>query len=304
VYSKHLAIILGFALPLTILVIAVLKSHSVWCGRLRGMKAWKKAAAVLGLLVAVIIGGEKPQPEIPQGVVEILTRRADGSLTDLSGSLVSGVHAQAVADHIAASATVVHAADSVVSNAAVQCVALTNQILQADYEAAYIALDLPRGTPDEPNHNIMLSFERIEQTITNLTAYVWFSEMPSTNVAVNVEYSITSNVWSSLPPVSDSFPTTYTINGNECLKYTYSIPSGIAGTPLRPQYEIEFGGFASSQYLNVPETGVVVSTNGVDCLPFTGWDDYSSGTNSLLVRYIGGIAVEAVFNGLTIEGGE
>lgn len=303
-YSKHLAIILGFALPLTILVIAVLKSHSVWCGRLRGMKAWKKAAAVLGLLVAVIIGGEKPQPEIPQGVVEILTRRADGSLTDLSGSLVSGVHAQAVADHIAASATVVHAADSVVSNAAVQCVALTNQILQADYEAAYIALDLPRGTPDEPNHNIMLSFERIEQTITNLTAYVWFSEMPSTNVAVNVEYSITSNVWSSLPPVSDSFPTTYTINGNECLKYTYSIPSGIAGTPLRPQYEIEFGGFASSQYLNVPETGVVVSTNGVDCLPFTGWDDYSSGTNSLLVRYIGGIAVEAVFNGLTIEGGE
>lgn len=297
-------VLVGLAVPLMVLAIIVVKSHGVWSRALKRMPAWQRALAVVGFGVAVLWGGEKPGPVTPpQDIVEILTLRADGSLRDLSGQVAPGIQAKAVSDYIGASAQIVSAADAILDQARLDCVALTNQLLTADYSAAYIALDLPRGTPVETNHNIMISFERVEQTATNLTAYVWFSEAPATNVTVNVEYSLAEGVWSTLPAVTNSFPTTYSVSGVDCYRYCYAIPDGISGTPLRPQYEVEFGGFAPSQYLSVPEEGVVVSTNGVDCLPYTGWDDYSAGEDTLLVRYVGGIAVEAVYQGEPIKGG-
>jgi hypothetical protein len=293
---------MGLLLPLTLLIIALAKSSRAWRKFLAGRPWWHKAGIVALFAVAALVGGEKPGPVVPPEIIEILTRRADGSLTDLSGQIASGVQAQAVQDYLSASAMLVTAADGVVSNAAVQCVTLTNQLLQADYDIAYVTLDLPRGTPAETNHNILVSFQRVEQSLTNLDALVWFSEMPSTNVNIFVEYSIAEGVWGTLPPVTNFWPATETVDGVECVRYRYEIPSGISGTPLKPQYEVAFGGDQADQYLSVPETGVVVSTNGVDCLPFTGWDNYSSGTNSLLVRYVGGIAVEAVQDGVSITG--
>ena len=301
---NHAAILLALALPALLLVVAAVKSSSVWIPRLRSWPTWQRALAVVGVGAAILYGGDKPGPVVPpQDILEILTLRADGSLRDLSGKIAPGIQAKAVADYIGASAQIVSAADAILDQARLDCVALTNKILTADYSAAYIALDLPRGTPVETNHNIMISFERVEQTPTNLTAYVWFSEAPATNVTVNVEYSLAEGVWSTLPPVTNSFPSTYSVSGVDCYRYCYSIPDGISGTPLRPQYEVEFGGYAVGQYLSVPESGVVVSTNGVDCLPFTGWDDYSAGEDTLTVRYVGGIAVEAVYNGEPIKGG-
>ena len=47
----------------------------------------------------------------------------------------------------------------------------------------------------------------------------------------------------------------------------------------------------------------MVESGGVEHLPYTGWDDYSAGEDSLLVRYVGGIAVEAVYQGEPIKGG-
>lgn len=301
-YSNHFAIIMGLLVPITLLLIALAKSSHAWSTLLAGRPWWQKAGAVALFAVAALVGGEKPGPVVPPEIIEILTRRADGSLTDLSGQIASGVQAQAVQDYITASALLVEAADGVVSNAAVQCVALTNQLLQADYDIAYVSLDLPRGTPAETNHNILVSFQKVAQTLTNLDALVWFSEMPTTNVNINVEYSIAEGVWGTLPPVTNYWPATETVDGVECVRYRYEIPAGISGTPLKPNYEIAFGGYESGQYLSVPETGVVVSTNGVDCVPYTGWDNYSSGTNSLLVRYVGGIAIEAVLNGQSITG--
>lgn len=302
--ANHAAILLALALPALLLVVAAVKSSSVWIPRLRSWPTWQRALAVVGVGVAIIYGGEKPGPVTPpQDIVEILTLRADGSLRDLSGKIAPGIQAKAVSDYIGASAQIVSAADAILDQARLDCVALTNQILTADYTAAYISLDLPRGTPVETNHNIMISFERVEQTPTNLTAYVWFSESPATNVTVNVEYSLAEGVWSTLPAVTNSFPTTYSVSGVDCYRYCYAIPDGIAGTPLRPQYEVEFGGYAANQYLSVPEEGVVVSTNGVDCLPYTGWDDYSAGEDTLTVRYVGGIAVEAVYQAEPIKGG-
>lgn len=302
--TNHAAILIALAIPLLGLVVALVKTSSLWVPRVRRWPAWQRALAVVGVGAAIIYGGDKPGPVVPpQDIMEILTLRADGSLRDLSGKIAPGIQAKAVADYIGASAQIVSAADAIIEQARVDCIALTNQILTADYTVAYIALDLPRGTPGETNHNIMISFERVEQTPTNLTAYVWFSEAPATNVTVNVEYSLADGSWSTLPPVTNSFPETYSVSGVDCYRYCYAIPDGIAGTPLRPQYEVEFGGYASTQYLSVPEEGVVVSTNGVDCLPYTGWDDYSAGEDTLLVRYVCGIAVEAVYQGEPIKGG-
>ena len=296
-------ILIGLLIPLTILAIAVVKSSDVWRGKLAAMPRWQQVCMILGFGLAVIFGGDKPSgPIIPAEIIEILTLRPDGSLTDLSGKVASGVQSQAISDYIAASGSLVTNAAVIVEQARIDCIGLTNTLLQADYDVAYIALDLPRGTPTATNHNISITFQKIEQTTTNLDALIWFSEMPTTNVDVYVEYSITEDAWATLSPVTNYWPATETVDGVECVRYRYNIPAGIAGTPLKPNYDISFGGYEAGQYLSVPETGVVVTTNGVDCLPFTGWDDYSSGTNSLLVRYVGGIAVEAVINGESIKG--
>lgn len=296
-------VLVGLAVPLMVLAIIVVKSHGVWSRALKRMPAWQRPLAVLGFGVAVLWGGEKPGPVTPpQDIVEILTMRFDGSLRDLSGTVASGVQARSVLAYIAASSNLVHAADVVIEQSRLDCIALTNQLMTADYDIAYLGLDLPRGTTTSTNHNILVSFQRVEQSGSQLDALVWFSELPTTNVSVYAEYSISEGAWATLAATTNFWPATETVDGVECVRYRYEIPSGVVGTPLKPQYEVAFGGYRADQYLSVPETGVVVSTNGVDCLPYTGWDDYSEGTNSVLVRYVGGIAVEAVVNGLSIKG--
>lgn len=301
-YSRA-AILIALAVPLLALVVAVVKSHAIWHGKLAAWPKWQQALAVVGVGVAVMFGGDKPGPITPpQDIVEILTMRFDGTLRDLSGTVASGVQARSVLAYIAASSNLVHAADVVIEAARAECIALTNQLLNADYDIAYIGLDLPRGTAVATNHNILVSFQRVEQSGSQLDALVWFSEMPTTNVNVYAEYSLAQDTWATLAATTNFWPATETVDGVECVRYRWDIPSGVVGTPLKPQYEVAFGGYRADQYLSVPETGVVVSTNGVDCLPYTGWDDYTEGTNSVLVRYVGGIAVEAVVNGLSIKG--
>lgn len=301
-YSRA-AILVALAVPLLLLLVAVVKSYSVWHRKFAAWPKWQQALTVVGVGVAVVTGGTKPGPiTLPQDIVEILTMRFDGSLRDLSGTVASGVQAQSVLAYIAASSNIVHAADVVIEQARMDCIALTNQLLTADYDIAYLGLDLPRGTTTATNHNILVSFQKVEQSGGQLDALVWFSEMPTTNVNVYAEYSIAEDTWATLAATTNFWPATETVDGVECVRYRYEIPAGVVGTPLKPQYEVAFGGYRADQYLSVPETGVVVSTNGVDCLPFSGWDDYSEGTNSVLVRYVGGIAVEAIVNGMSIKG--
>lgn len=296
-------ILFCLSLPITVLIIVIVKSERHWLDKLRKLPRIQQFFAVVAFGLIIAFGGDKgPIVIIPDALMEILTRRSDGTLTDLSGALVPGVQAQAVADYIMASSDLVSAADGIIAQAKLDCVALTNQILTSSYDVAYLSLDLPRGTPEDLNHNILVSFQRVEQRGSDLDALVWFSEMPTTNVNIFVEYSLLENQWSTLSPVTNFWPTTEIVDGVACVRYRYSLPAGIVGTPLKPVYEVAFGGYSDTQYLSVPETGVVVSTNGVDCLPYTGWDDYSEGTNSFQVRYVGGIAVEAVIDGISYKG--
>jgi len=309
VYSdsiNHTGIIIALAVPLTLLLICMIKSSDVWRQYLAGRPWWQKAATVGGFAVAVLIGGDKgggSQPEVPDGVVEILMLTASGDLKDVSGKLVPGAQALAVQQWIAESGGVVAAADAAVEAARVACAALTNQLLSANYDVAYVAIDLPRGTPAVSNHNIMVSIERTEQSGGVLDAMVWFSSAPSTNVNVVMEYSVADGSWSTLQPTTNFWPITEMVGDVACVRYRYALPAGVVGTPFRPAYEITFGGHNPGEYLSVPESGIVVTVDEQEHLPYTGWDDYSEGEETLLIRYIGGIAVEAIFNGVKYEGG-
>lgn len=294
-------IVLMLAVPIWGAAMLVRWSLRCWGNWLSPLLVWQRVSVVAIFSAMVLYGGSKAV--VPQSIKELLVVLADGSLKDLSGRVASGVQARAVGEYIEQSDRIVTAADGVIEQARLDCIALTNQLASMDYSVAYISLDLPRGTPAEANHNIMVSFERVAQTTSNLTAYVWFSEAPVTNVNVHVDYSLAAGQWTGLKAVTNSYPQTYTVGSVQCYQYVYEIPAGIAGTPLKPQYEVEFGGYDVGQWLSVPESGVVVEVAEEEYLPFTGWDDYSTGTNSVLVRYVGGIAVEAIVNGESIKGG-
>lgn len=294
-----LTCLLALSIPVLAIVVFIVKTGAFTC-------FCKSHPAVI---VMVLVSAWFSQPSarskgwVPSPrFLQLLSTDSDGNVKDLSGTVASGISAASLTQLNNESAQITEAALTVTTNAEARCIALTNQILHADYDIAYIALDLPRGTPAETNHNIMVSFEKVTQTPTNLTAWVWFSEMPATNVDVTIEYSLNGTDWPQLDSATNFFPATEMVGAVPCVKYVYEIPTEISGTPLKPQYDISFGGYQADQYLSVASDGVVVSTNGVECLPFTGWDDYSSGTNSLAVRYVGGIAVEAIYDGISLKG--
>lgn len=296
-HSLAVAATLALLVPLVLLIAAARGGLAKLMPYLRGLSLWQRVAVSLLCLLIIGYGGGKPDPQPITSLYQLLTVRKDGKLMDLSGRVASGTVAAAMDAFAIEAAQIASALSNVVEDARGQCDALTNQLAGADYTAAYIALDLPRGTPAATNHNIMAGFERVQQTATNLTAWVWFSEMPATNVAVRVQYSIAEGQWEHLVPVSDSWPDTEAVAGVECIRYLYEIPSSIAGVPLKPQYEIEFGGYEPGEYLTVPAEGVTVQTPEAEYLPYTGWDTYGEGEDALEVRYIGGIAVEAIWQG-------
>lgn len=274
------------------------------CGLVRRLEALPpagRALAVFGLVVLVGFGGEKVPPQ-PSRVLELITVLRSGALTDQSGTLVSGIQARALQQFAGEVHQLADATAQVVEDARLDCVALTNHLEQADYSVAYIALDLPRGIPAEPNHNIMVGIEKLAQTATNVTAWVWFSEMPATNVNVRLDYSVREGVWSGLSMVTNHYPATESVNGVDCVRYCYALPPAIAGTPLRPQYEVEFGGFLPEEFLSVPETGVQVQVGEDVYEPKTGWVTIGEGADAIQIRLLGGIAVEAVQHGTNYVG--
>lgn len=295
------AAFLACLVPLAAALICAAKC-GLWRRLKRSTNHWQRALALVVLALVAGYGGDKPNPQPSSVVLQLLTVLRDGSLKDVRGRVVSGTQAAALDAFAAEAGQIAAALSNVVEAARQDCIDLTNQLAQGDYSAAYIALDMPRGTPVETNHNIMVGFEQVTQTPSNLTALVWFSDPPATNVNIRIRYSVAEGQWGLLDPTTNFWPATENVNGAECVRYVYAIPEGIAGTPLRPQYEVEFGGFAPDEYLSVPESGVTVQVGEVEYLPHTGWVTLGAGADAIAVRLLGGIAVEAVQNGTTYKG--
>jgi hypothetical protein len=266
-----------------------------------------KAVLAIMLIWATYVGGTKDQSPASARISQLVVALSGGGLDDPSGVIGTATQLAAIQMFNDETSAIVAAASNVIYNALGEYAAMTNQLASTNLFVAYIGYDLPRAAPPvTTNHNITATIMRTAQNAaTNtLSAWVYFSEAPTTNVNVFLQASVSSGVWSELVPITNSYPDTTTIDSLPCIRFDYTIPAGMRGVPLKPETDLQFGGFDSDQYLSVPVSGVVVTTNGVATTPYTGWDYVHPepwGTN-LAVRYVGGVAIEARVRGTNYTG--
>lgn len=207
-----------------------------------------------------------------QSLIEVSRQMSEAAKEISSGSSNTIVEAQGIFDGLALN--------------------LTNN----SYEAAYIAMDIPRAIANvHTNHNIAATFERVEQLGERVFGYVWYSQEPAIEPVIGMEYDIGAG-YKTMHSVSNGYPETVMVNGVPCVVYEFDLPKEARGIPLRPEYELAMGG---ANGLTVPIGGVAVDDGDELHLPFTGWDVYS---DILSVRYLGGIAVEANYMGTNYMG--
>ena len=266
-----------------------------------------KAALAIMLCWATYLGGTKEQSPAFGRISQLVVALSGGGLDDPSGVIGTATQLAAIQMFNEETAAIVAAASNVIYNALGEYAAMTNQLASTNLSVAYIGYDLPRAAPPvTTNHNITATIMRTAQnsSTNTLSAWVYFSETPSTNINVFLQASVSEGVWSELVPVTNSYPATTTIDTLPCIRYDYTIPTGMRGVPLKPETDLQFGGYTIGQYLSVPAQGVVVETNGVATTPYTGWDYVHPapwGTN-LAVRYVGGVAIEARVRGTNYTG--
>lgn len=266
-----------------------------------------KAVLASMLIWATYVGGTKDQSPASARISQLVVALSGGWLADPSGVIGTATQLAAIQMFNDETSAIVAAASNVIYNALGEYAAMTNQLASTNLSVAYVGYDLPRAAPPvTTNHNITATIMRTAQNAaTNtISAWVYFSEAPSTNINVYIQASVANGVWSELAPITNSFPTTTTIDSLPCIRFDYTIPAGMRGVPLKPETDLQFGGFDSDQYLSVPVSGVVVTTNGVATTPYTGWDYVHPepwGTN-LAVRYVGGVAIEARVRGTNYTG--
>ena len=264
-----------------------------------------RLAAVLPFTIVLLAGGTKGPGGYSNRVAQFITALRSGLVVDDSGVVARYAETEAVRYFNIESSNIIAAARDSVTGSVAQITAMGAALTSTPYICAYIAADLPRAEPHEwTNHNVAATIERVAQTGSVLRVWVWYSETPYEVPNVSFDASVAEDTWVTLTAVTNSWPSTETVNGIACVRYDFSVPSGMVGTPLRPGYELSFGGYLPSSYLIAPSGGVLVSTNGVERLPYTGWVcEFPSpwGTN-LQVRFSGGIAMEANWMGSNYTG--
>lgn len=273
--------------------------NRVWREQMPRIGTGGRVAMVVLILAAAAVGGDK-SPAL-RAIASLVTALRGGALLDPSGRIGAAATvaaSQAVTD---LSAGIVGAASQTVADAQAQFDAAAYILTNRTLTVAYLAADLPRAWAGiHTNGNIAATIQRTRQDgATNLLAWVWFSEEPAVQPQVSISYSVEAGVWAYMPAVTNSYPDTVDVDGVPCIEYRYEIPAAYRGTVFRPDYELVFGGAAAGDYLTVPSGGVVVATNGVECLPYTGTDAYSE---HLSVTYKGGVAVSAVWHGTNYTG--
>lgn len=256
---------------------------------------WERA--FLALWVGVMTLAGSPKVITPQkAMITLITALRSGGYVDPSGR-VGAESMLAVSRQMTGQAkTLAQAASNELAWAEDTFAGLALALTTTPYQVTYIAFDVPRSVPNVLiNHNISATFEYVEQAGDRVFGYVWYSQEPTIEPQVAMEYNI-GNGWRRLTSVTNSYPDTVDINGADCVRYEFALPEEARGIPLRPDYELGLGGPSG---LRVPVAGVSVEDDEKIHLPYTGWDHYSE---DLSVRYLGGMAVEAVYMGTNYTG--
>jgi hypothetical protein len=299
--SIHLA---GWNWALWLAVFLALSTVAVYWDHVRSLGLWaglrsgwrlhpSRMAAAVCMAGALMVGATKG-PTAAGHAVQFVTALSSGLIIDPSG-VVGRASEQAVLESFAEETSqIVAAATQTVAQAEEDFAALAGLVTNVNRKLWYLASDLPRADPQIlTNHNIAATIERVRQNADGsiISQWVWFSEDPATNPTVAAEIDLGAG-WVRLEPVTNTWPLTEAVNGAECVRYDYAVPETARGVVFRPYYELGFG--SDSAPLIVPSAGVSVSTNSVECWPFSGTDALHS---NLTVTSSGGIAISAVVNG-------
>ena len=264
-----------------------------------------RLAISLALGFVVLVGASKPTGQESSRVAQFITAMRDGCVVDESGVVAKFTESETVRFFNQESGIIIAASSNQLYVATTNIAALVNTLTGTPRRVAYICADLPRADPaSHTNHNIAAMVQRVDTTGGVERVWVWFSETPYAAPNISFDASVADGSWVTLAAVTNTFPETETVAGVPCIRYDFRVPAGMQGVPLRPSYELAFGGYATNQFLNVPSGGVMLSTNGVDILPFTGWETRWPapwGTN-LAIRYAGSIAMEVRWCGTNITG--
>lgn len=261
---------------------------------------------VLPVTVALMVGGTKgPWGYASARVSQFITALRSGLVIDDSGVVARFAETEAIRYFNEESQSIIDAAHDSVTDSVARITALGVALTGTPYTCAYIAADLPRADPHQhTNHNVAATIERVDSTGSVVRLWVWFSEEPFERPNLKFQASVADNVWINMSAITNSWPNTETVNGIACVRYDFAMPGGMSGTPLRPTYELSWGGYGTNDYLIVPAGGVLVSTNNVETLPRSGWVrswPAPWGTN-LAVRFAGGVAIEANWMGTNYVG--
>lgn len=275
------------------------------------IEQWRRLSRLGTCLLLLLLswgtlyGGGKTMPSGRTVLARFVTALRSGVLLDDSGRIGATAVLAATEAFDRETAAIIAAATNVVAASASAFADASYTLTNRNLYVAYIAADLPRAEPhSHTNHNLAATIERVSgDGGTNLLSWVWFSEEPAVAPVVAFDVSVSDGVWRRLTSVTNSYPYTIDIAGVPCVEYRFDVPAEMRGIVFRPEYEVGFGGSLETDYLLVPSGGVLIETNAVPCLPYTGWDAACGGSfSNLAVRYSGGIAVEAVAVGTNYTG--
>lgn len=254
----------------------------------------------VALIMLVAAAGADKTPAL-RALTTLITVLQGGELLDPSGRIGSASRAAVAQSILEASGDIIAAASNTVAESQFMFDQAAATLTNRELRVAYLSADLPRALPGvHTNHNIAATIQRTRQDgATNLLAWVWFSEEPTIVPQVALSYSVSSNAWAYFPAVTNSYPDTVAVDGIPCVVYRYAIPEAVRGIVFKPEYDLYFGGEGDGEYLVVPSGGLMISTNGVECLPYEGIDVYSE---NLSVTFRGGVAVAARYYGTNYTG--
>ena len=249
-------ILIGLLVPITLLVIAVVKSGDLWRVKLATLPRCAQAAVLLIAALTVIYGGEKPGPT-KANLRLLIAERASGKLS--SGAAYGSKSATVAAGESAGAAVVAVASAAVTIGDASAAVASsgTNALEVAEASRYYIRLTSP--SPVVTNHTLYAEITGIVVSNGVGKAGVWFNVVPNSEPVMRFNFASESatNLWFTAIPSASSFPDTYACGGFDCYLYTFAVPpvlldaAGNLLAPLAWEKRVAFGSPATAEPLDI-----------------------------------------------------
>jgi len=260
--------------------------------------------AVIGILLGgiILVGWTKGPVSIGNSVAQFITAMSDGSIIDDSGLVATSTEEETVAAFADLSVAIANAASQTVVNAAGDFAEVAGLVTNSERKVIYIQSSLPRTDPSQGliNHNISGFVVRTAMSGDKsvISRYVWYSAEPLVAPTVACVVDVGAGDV-KLDAITNTFPDTVEINGIDCVRYDYSVPSSLRNVVFFPDTEFTFG--SEDTQLEVGIDGVSVDIGEDTFLPYSGTDSYFTGRVDVV--YSGGIATRVYIDGVSVTNG-